>query len=81
MVNKIIPGGAADKDGRLKVKDKIVGVGQGEEGDIVDVVDMKLSDVVKLIRGKPGHRGPPGGHSGRRHRSGRSTTSPARRSS
>jgi len=54
VVNKIIPGGAADKDGRLKVEDKIVGVGQGEDGEIVDTVDMKLSDVVKMIRGKKG---------------------------
>lgn len=54
VVNKLIPGGAAEKDGRLKPEDKIVGVGQGREGEIVDVVDMKLSDVVKLIRGKRG---------------------------
>jgi carboxyl-terminal processing protease len=53
-VNKIIAGGAADKNGGLKVEDKIVGVGQGEEGETVDTVDMKLSDVVKLIRGKQG---------------------------
>jgi carboxyl-terminal processing protease len=53
-VHKIIPGGAAAKDGRLKVGDRIVGVGQGKEGEIVDVVDMKLSDVVALIRGKQG---------------------------
>ena len=54
VVKKIIPGGAADKDGRLKVEDKIVGVGQGVEGEIADVVDLKLSDVVKMIRGKRG---------------------------
>ncbi len=54
VVKKIIPGGAADKDGRLKLEDRIVGVGQGDEGDFVDVVDMKIGDVVKLIRGKPG---------------------------
>jgi carboxyl-terminal processing protease len=51
IVRKVVPRGAADKDGRLKTEDKIVGVGQ-ETGEIVDVVDMKLSDVVKLIRGK-----------------------------
>ena len=51
-VTKIIPGGAADKDGRLKPKDRVVGVGQGESGEMVDTVDMKLSDVVKMIRGK-----------------------------
>ena len=54
VVNKIIPGGAAEKDKRLKAEDKIVGVGQGHDGELVDVVDMKLSDVVKLIRGPKG---------------------------
>ena len=54
VVKRIIPGGPAAKDGRLKVDDKIIGVGQGEDGEIVDVVDMKLSDVVQLIRGKRG---------------------------
>jgi len=54
VVKKIITGGAADKDGRLHVEDKIVGVGQGEDGEIVDTVDMKLKDVVDLIRGKKG---------------------------
>lgn len=54
VVTNVIPGGAADKDGRLKPKDKVVGVGQGENGEIEDVVDMKLNDVVKKIRG---HRG------------------------
>ncbi len=53
-VSKIIPGGAADKDGRLKEKDRVIGVGQGPEGDVVDVVDMKLSDVVDMIRGHAG---------------------------
>ena len=54
VVNKIIPGGAADKDGRLKVEDKIVGVGQGDDGEIEDVVNMKLKDVVSRIRGPRG---------------------------
>lgn len=54
VVKKIIPGGAADKDGRIKPEDKIVGVGQGDSGETVDVIDMKLNDVVKLIRGKKG---------------------------
>jgi len=53
-VAEIVPGGAADRDGRLKTKDRIVGVGQGTEGDFVDVVDMSLNDVVKQIRGKRG---------------------------
>jgi carboxyl-terminal processing protease len=54
VVAKIVPGGAADKDGKLKPQDQIVSVGQGDDGEMVDVVDMKLSDVVKLIRGKAG---------------------------
>ena len=54
VVNKVIPGGAADKDGRIKAEDKVIGVGQGTDGELTDVVDMKLSDVVQLIRGKRG---------------------------
>jgi carboxyl-terminal processing protease len=53
-VSKIIPGGAADRHGKLKAEDRIIGVGQGEEGEIVDTVDMKLNDVVQMIRGRAG---------------------------
>ena len=54
VVKKIIPGGAAEKEGHLKLEDKIIAVGEGDSGELVDVVDMKLNDVVKMIRGKPG---------------------------
>ena len=54
VVERIIPGGAADEEGSLKSQDRIQGVGQGVDGEIVSVVDMKLSDVVKRIRGKRG---------------------------
>ena len=54
VIQKIIPGGAADKDKRLAKDDKVLGVGQDENGEIVDVTDMKLRDVVKLIRGQRG---------------------------
>jgi len=54
VIQELVPGGAADKDGRLKAGDKIVGVGQGTSGPIEDVVEMKLSDVVKKIRGPRG---------------------------
>ena len=53
-IMELTPGGAADRDGRLKAKDRVVGVGQGTEGEITDVVDMNLNEVVKLIRGKRG---------------------------
>ncbi|MFM7109433.1 MAG: carboxy terminal-processing peptidase, partial [Planctomycetaceae bacterium] len=51
---ELTPGGAAEKDGRLKAKDRVVGVGQGTDGEIVDTVDMNLNEVVKMIRGKRG---------------------------
>ncbi len=54
VVRKIIPGGAADRQGELQVEDRVVGVGQDEDGEIVDVVEMRLSDVVSMIRGKRG---------------------------
>ncbi len=53
-IMELTPGGAADRDGRLKKKDRVVGVGQGHDGELVDVVDMNLNEVVKLIRGKRG---------------------------
>ena len=54
IIKRIVVGGAADKQGDLKVEDKIVAVGQNEEGEMVDVTGMKLDDVVELIRGKAG---------------------------
>ena len=54
VVQEIMPGGAAEKEGRLKAKDKIVGVGEGPHGEIVDTADMKLNKVVQMIRGRQG---------------------------
>lgn len=54
IVTKIIPGGAADRQGDLRPEDRVVGVGQEADGEVVDTIDMKLSDVVNLIRGKKG---------------------------
>jgi carboxyl-terminal processing protease len=53
IVKEIVPGGAAAEDGRLKPNDKIIGVAQGDD-KFTDVIDMKLSDVVKMIRGRRG---------------------------
>lgn len=50
-VQDVIAGGPAHVDGRLKEKDRIIGVGQGADGEIVDVVGWRLDDVVELIRG------------------------------
>jgi carboxyl-terminal processing protease len=50
-VLNIIPGGPAAEDGRLKATDRIVGVAQGDDGEVVDVIGWMLDDVVQLIRG------------------------------
>ncbi len=54
VVKRIVKGSPAEKQGELKVEDKIVAVGQGVDGPMEDVVDMKLTDVVEKIRGKGG---------------------------
>lgn len=54
VVTRVIPGGAAAKHAKLKTDDVIVSVGQGEDGDFVDIVEMPLTDVVDLIRGTAG---------------------------
>lgn len=53
-VAEIIPGGPADKSGLLKADDKIVGVAQGEDGEFEDIIGWRITDAVKLIRGKAG---------------------------
>lgn len=50
---EVVPGGPADKDGRLKANDKIAAVAQGNQ-PFEDVVDMKLDKVVEKIRGSKG---------------------------
>lgn len=68
VIKSIVPGGACDTQGGIKVEDKIVSVAQGNEdgtkvykklydihgGEQVDVVGMKLDEVVGMIRGKAG---------------------------
>ena len=53
-IQGLVVGGPAHKSKRLDVEDKIVGVAQDIEGEMTDIVDMKLSNVVELIRGKEG---------------------------
>jgi carboxyl-terminal processing protease len=54
VVEEIVPGGSAAKEGTLKPKDKVIAVAQDEKGEMVDVIDMDLRDVVRMIRGKKG---------------------------
>lgn len=53
-VINVIEGGPAALDGTLKPKDRIIGVGQGEDGELVDVVGWRLDEVVDMIRGPGG---------------------------
>lgn len=48
----IVPGGPADKVGVLKAGDYITGIAQGTGKPVKEVIGMRLSDVVNLIRGK-----------------------------
>ncbi|MFZ6799513.1 carboxy terminal-processing peptidase [Undibacterium sp. Di24W] len=71
-IREMVPGSPAALSGKLKVGDRIVGVGQGADGTPVDVMGWRLDDVVKLIRGPkdttvlldvlPADAGPDGAH-------------------
>ena len=50
-VVRLVPAGPADKEGTLEPTDKIIGVGQGKSGPLIDIVGWRLDDVVELIRG------------------------------
>ena len=50
-VVEIIAGGPAFKSNLLHRDDKIIGVAQGNDGEMVDVIGWRVNDVVKLIRG------------------------------
>ena len=53
-VQSVVSGGPADLSGELHDQDRVIGVGQGEEGQIIDVIGWRLDDVVDLIRGPKG---------------------------
>jgi carboxyl-terminal processing protease len=50
-VQSTVPGGPAERSGEIEGGDRIVGVAQGRDGDMEDVVGWRLQDVVDLIRG------------------------------
>lgn len=50
-VERIVPAGPADRQGQLRPADRITAVGQGEDGEMVDVIGWRLDEVVNLIRG------------------------------
>jgi len=52
-IMELVVGGPAEKEGHLKVGDRITAVAQGDK-EFVEVVDMKIDKVVSMIRGKKG---------------------------
>jgi carboxyl-terminal processing protease len=50
-IKELLAGGPASISSKLKPGDRIVGVGQGENGPIVDVFGWRIDDVVAMIRG------------------------------
>ena len=50
-IQSTVPGGPAERSGELKGGDRIVGVAQGDDGEMEDVIGWRLQDVVDLIRG------------------------------
>lgn len=54
VVEALVPGGSAARSGLIQPQDKIVAVGQGEKGNLENVIEMDLRDVVRKIRGEKG---------------------------
>jgi carboxyl-terminal processing protease len=54
VIQRTIPGGPARESGQVYSGDRILGVAQGLDGPIEDVVGWRLQDVVDKIRGPKG---------------------------
>ena len=54
VIKDILPGGPLDLSHQAKPGDKIIGVGQGDQGEVEDIVGMRLSKAISRIRGKQG---------------------------
>lgn len=53
VIERLLPGGPAEASGQIHPGDRIVAVAQGMDGEMVDVVGMRLRRVVQMIRGEP----------------------------
>jgi carboxyl-terminal processing protease len=51
VIRELVPGSPATLSGKLKPGDRVVGVGQGTSGPMVEVLGWRIDDVVALIRG------------------------------
>ncbi|MBW8901682.1 MAG: PDZ domain-containing protein, partial [Massilia sp.] len=72
VIREVVAGSPAEKSGKLKVGDRIVGVAQGDTAAFTDVLGWRIDDVVQLVRGPkdsvvrldvlPADAGPDGKH-------------------
>ena len=53
-IRDLVPGGPAALSGKLKIGDRIVGIGQGGNGPVTEVLGWRIDDTVELIRGAAG---------------------------
>ena len=53
VVERLVPGGAADKSKKLEEKDKILAVGQNSN-NLIPIFGERIEDVVSIIRGAKG---------------------------
>lgn len=53
-IYQVMPGGPAYRSKELDKGDKVIGVGQGDDGDFEDIIGWRLDDVVTKIKGKKG---------------------------
>ena len=54
VVKDLVPGGPLEQSGKVKSGDRIIAVGQGETGEMDDIVGMRLNKAISRIRGKQG---------------------------
>lgn len=53
-IKEILPGGPLELSGKVKPGDRIIAVGQGENGEMDDIVGLRLNKAIFRIRGKQG---------------------------
>ncbi len=53
-IKEILPGGPLDLSNQVKPGDRIIAVGQGEAGEMDDIVGLRLQKAISRIRGKQG---------------------------
>lgn len=53
---RLVPAGPAEKSQLLHPADRIISVGQGEKGEMIDIIGWRIDEVVDLIRGPKGSK-------------------------